>query len=769
MGASPSTARRRPPGAPTPWQWPIALTRYDRTPTLTPAEHAALVTLGWEVRRGQCHDLQRPEWVTIARLVRPLDDARQHVFTPDNPYHHRSACDAVGIILHACATTQQAFWAWSPVTWIEAVLTTSQQAFQRTYPGWIDGAVRPYLVAIAYLLDCFAAFELLGPFNRVALAHRVFSPAHVQQAVEPILTTLRTWGYHSARHTAAIPGLVSALLLHNRSPSLADLTAPVIERFRREDVACPQKGSALYGIHRAIAALGFVDPPVRVTGGHLPQVEGVDPVWLDWVERWTGTSPLTPKVRQTFRTILCKVGRWLRQQHPDIQEPAQWSRDLCAAYIAQVERMRIGEYVQRQAPLTRRLGRPLSARTKAGYIVAVRTFFHDCQEWEWIPRRFDPTRALATPRSIRALTGPNPRVIADDVWAKLLWAGLNLEAQDLPANVGGQFYPLALVRALAFVWLFAGLRSDEMVRLRLGCIRWQPQEGSDPASPQETTSQDAICLLEVPTHKTGSAFTKPVDPLVGRAIAAWEALRPVQPPLLDRRTGESVPFLFCYRARRVAKAYLNQGLIPALCRKAGVPLDDARGRITSHRARATIASQLYNAKEPMTLFELQAWLGHRSPETTQYYARITPTTLAKAYTDADYFARNVRTIEVLIDREVVEQGAAAHGTPWQYFDLGHGYCTYSFFEQCPHRMACARCDFYVPKGSTTSQLLEAKDNLQRMLTAMPLTEEERGAVEEGAEAVERLLVRLADVPTPTGQTPRQLAQRSLPVIQEGKS
>jgi integrase len=747
------------------WQWPMDLTHYDRTPTLTPAEHAALVALGWEVRRGRGHDLQRLEWVTIARLVHPLDDARRSVFTPDNPYHHRSALDAVGIILHACGTTRQAFWAWSPATWIDVVLTASQQAFQRAYPGWIDGAVRPYLVAMAYLLDCFAAFELLGPFNRLALANRVFGPARVQQAVDPILTTLRTWGYHSARHTAEVPGLVSALLLHNRSPHLADLTASVIEHFRRDDVACPQKGSALYGIHRAIAALGFVDPPVRATGARPQPIEGVDPVWLDWVDRWTVTSPLTPKVRQTFRTILCKVGRWLTQQHPNVREPGHWTRDICAAYIARVERMRIGEYVQRQVPLSHRLGRPLSARTKAGYIVAVRTFFHDCQEWEWISRRFDPARALATPRSIRALTGPNPRVIADDVWAKLLWAGLNLEAKDLPANVGGQFYPLELVRALAFVWLFAGLRSDEIARLRLGCIRWQRQEGSDPGQAQEAASQEAICLLDVPTHKTGSAFTKPVDPLVGRAIAAWEAIRPAQPPLLDRRTGESVPLLFCYRARGVAKAYLNQGLIPALCRKAGVPLQDARGRITSHRARATIASQLYNAKEPMTLFELQAWLGHRSAETTQYYARITPTTLAKAYTDADYFARNVRTIEVLIDREAVEQGAAASGTPWQYFDLGHGYCTYSFFEQCPHRMACARCDFYLPKGSTQSQLLEAKDNLQRMLAAMPLTEEERVAVEEGTEALDRLLVRLADVPTPTGQTPRQLAQQSLPVVQ----
>jgi len=30
-------------------------------------------------------------------------------------------------------------------------------------------------------------------------------------------------------------------------------------------------------------------------------------------------------------------------------------------------------------------------------------------------------------------------------------------------------------------------------------------------------------------------------------------------------------------------------------------------------------------------------------------------------------------------------------------------------------MACARCDFYTPKASTRGQLLEAKDNPQRML------------------------------------------------------
>lgn len=63
-------------------------------------------------------------------------------------------------------------------------------------------------------------------------------------------------------------------------------------------------------------------------------------------------------------------------------------------------------------------------------------------------RRFDPARALATPRSVKALIGPAPRVIAADVWAKLLWARLHLEPADL-APRAGYCYPLELVRALA--------------------------------------------------------------------------------------------------------------------------------------------------------------------------------------------------------------------------------------------------------------------------------------------------------------------------------
>ena len=112
---------------------------------------------------------------------------------------------------------------------------------------------------------------------------------------------------------------------------------------------------------------------------------------------------------------------------------------------------------------------------------------------------------------------------------------------------------------------------------------------------------------------------------LARPSRPGQTVRPTQPALRDRKTGEHVDLLFAVRgtADRL-QAYINNTIIPMLARKAGVPAADVRGNITSHRARSTIASQLYNAKEPMTLFELQAWLGHRSPQSTQYYAKISP-------------------------------------------------------------------------------------------------------------------------------------------------
>jgi hypothetical protein len=136
----------------------------------------------------------------------------------------------------------------------------------------------------------------------------------------------------------------------------------------------------------------------------------------------------------------------------------------------------------------------------------------------------------------------------------------------------------------------------------------------------------------------------------------------------------------------------------------------------------------------------------------------------RSYSDAGYFSRNLRAIEVLIDQDKVRSGVGADDS-WKFYDLGHGYCTYDFFDQCPHRMACAKCSFYLPKESTAAALLEGKSNLLRMRQEIPLSEAELAAFDDGVSALESLLSRLASVPTPGGPTPLQLRETALVQIE----
>jgi integrase len=740
--ASCSTPRR--------WQPLLDPAIYDLSPTLSPWECRALKSLTYRdhgrtrTRRllpGNLSDRLR-------RLLTPIEDVLNLTQIRYRGVQHNVAPH----LLRAVHQFQAPYFVWSREQW----LATIRQSPPDHGPG---------LRAVAHLVagkrDLHAA---LSCFDRRHFAQTVLSRDAVENSVRRVEDEMASWGYGSKGTILKTRIALCDLMLRCGSPLLEDLTPEAIATFY--DSGIPK--TVRHGTRQLVRMLvetGVLDsPPIAIDSIGRPKMPtplnnrspGVPTEWANWCQRWLNTSTLGPNTRQTYYYDLLKVGRWLADQHPDVTNPAGWTRELAADWVAAVNRMVVGDWSQgvETAAYRRLLGSPLSARTKAGHTCILRTFFRDCQDWGWIPTRFDPTRALATPRSVYALIGPKPRVIADDIWAKLLWAGLNLTADDLPRNrVTRQgIYPLELVRAVTLLWLFTGLRANEIARLPVGCIRWQHQDGGAAAS--EPRDSDTVCLLDVPVHKTGTAFTKPVDRSVGDAIAVWEALRPTQPQLLDEKTGEMVDYLFVWRHRRMSISFINRTVIQALCRKANVPPRDARGAITSHRARSTIATQLYNAKDPMTLFELQAWLGHRSPNSTQHYAKITPTTLTKAYTDAGYFARNIRAIKVLVDRDAVQSGAAASGTPWQHFDLGHGYCTYDFFEQCPHRMACARCEFYVPKTSTKAQLLESKANLQRMLVEIPLLDDERAAVEDGGAAVDRLLERLADVPTPAAPMPK---------------
>jgi len=289
-------------------------------------------------------------------------------------------------------------------------------------------------------------------------------------------------------------------------------------------------------------------------------------------------------------------------------------------------------------------------------------------------------------------------------------------------------------------------------------MRWQHEDVMIPET-GEILPKDATCFLNVPINKTSTAFTKPVHPLVGKRVNEWERVRPSeQPRAVDQKTGEDVQFLFSLRGTLISRQYINEHLIPLLCRKAGIPEQDSRGQITSHRARATIASMLYNAREPLSIFELKEFLGHKQLSSTQSYLLVDPTKLASKVAKTGYLEQNMATIEVLLDQKAVLSGAAARGEPWKYYDLGHGYCANTFWAECKHRMACARCSYYVPKSSELAHLLEANEHNERLLAEVALRDEERKAAEGDREAFNRLVSELRSVPALDGLSPEQLAE-----------
>jgi hypothetical protein len=269
--------------------------------------------------------------------------------------------------------------------------------------------VRPYLAAHAFLLGGFTAFYRLGSFSRLTLAWRVFGRDRVNSEIGRIRSVLAGWGYRLGRDdNQLLPMVACQVFLLNRSPHLEALSTGLFEQIRRDRLLPAAQGNTLHAMQRAVAGLGFCDPPRSATGRHSARAAGGAQEWAAWADRWHATSTLTPRVRGHVRSTLLKVGRWLEAEHLEAADPARWTRQTCAAWIAALDRMQVGDYAQRTAGLKGRAGKPLEAATKATQLSAVRTFFRDCQEWEWIPRRFDPQRTLATPRSIAALLGPDP-------------------------------------------------------------------------------------------------------------------------------------------------------------------------------------------------------------------------------------------------------------------------------------------------------------------------------------------------------------------------
>ncbi|MEU8784867.1 hypothetical protein [Streptomyces sp. NPDC048637] len=422
------------------WVWPVDGASWDRGSQLSADERAVLVQAGPQLFHSA--RLTRAERAALARLLRPLEQVRSCLWIPDSAGHHRWVdYQVVGMLLTRTAEAGSAWWSWDQSAWTR-VIGPDAQEWSRQWPEQASRACRIRLLAYAYLLGAPVDEALFVRFERLHLARTVFGPEIVDREVETVYGLLRGWGYRlDTAGNRSVRTLIAHAMLLNRSPLLSDMDAALPERLRQAVRSTRRASGDLHSLQRALAALGRCEPPVarnETLVGHLRAQRWTDvpAPWAEMVCRWFDTSTLSRNVRLAYRQDLARVGRWLATEHPQITEPAQWTRATCAAWVATVDRMRIGDYVERTA--TRGVfGDPMSPSTKDSALTASRAFFRDLQEWDWIPRRFDPGRALETPRSIRALLGPNPRVIADEVWAKLLWAGINLTSDDLPTTSSG--------------------------------------------------------------------------------------------------------------------------------------------------------------------------------------------------------------------------------------------------------------------------------------------------------------------------------------------
>jgi hypothetical protein len=628
------------------------------------------------------------------------------------------------------------FWAWQEREWTKL--------YRRCKQDKVAANTLQHVMAMAALLCGVDLPSLRNEerkiIRRYSLAIKIFGRERVDRSIHAVHAQLKRLGYTGYFHPE-VRNALCELFLVNQSAELETLTSGSLESLRAQQCSRSLK-EATFMISHAFVALGIMSRPLQPYAArpriYPTESKTISSEWVSWCRRWHETSTLRLTTRYSTYYRLLVTGRWLQATHPDVSSRDQWSRQLAAEYVAAIGLLRAGQFVVDRR--TKYQDRPLSVSSRLAHISALRCFFTDLLLWELIPYRFDPKQAFRFPRSLGLLRSHNPRIIAEDVWAKLLWAGLNLEYSDLPRSknslgeAAGPRYPISMIRALAIVWLFAGLRKDEIARLRVGCVR-----RSNTKNGKQSEEGPSVCLLEVPANKTSGNYTKPVHGAVGEAIEEWQGLRPVMPPIVDGKTGEMFDVLFGYRGRPLGNVVLNRSVIPMLCRKAGVPGSDVRGHITSHRARSTIATQLYNAKEPMSLLALKEWLGHRRLESTQWYAAVTPDNLTQAYVDAHYFERNVAVVQVLLDRAAIESGAAGKGEPYKYVHLGHGYCANPYWAQCQHRMACQRCDFYVPGNSTKAQALEANEHNQKLLEQIPMTDTERKALTGDHAALEDLV------------------------------
>jgi len=749
--------------SPPPWSMAVRPDQYDCGP-LSPAEQAALAVLV-EGPAPMNSTQRRKAEAALARLFAPLRAVLvlRRTEASLRPLARRIMCQQ----MHQRG---RAFWHWSAPEWGEIIGATYPAFTQVHALGSAHSGVRPHLLDLAYLLcgfDDFGAVWTATAFY--PMARVVFGAAHVDAQIARMDTVLGREGYATGhvslkqRHQA-----LSLLLLLNRSPWLESLTWAVVERAAA--VAFPHTARIIHGkVAAALIALGVLAPrcdPAQKDLFPPGARDGVPDEWYAWYLAWraTGSRGLARRVARGYGIYVLYTGRWLARRHPGIVSPAQWTEDLAlalrTAVLEETNDIFVSAHGAEDLRRRGRLGRPFSHETISQFLAAMRRFFRDLQTKAHgvgeaparrLPRTFDPREALATPTYVeKALAGSEPRDIAPAIWQRLAIQAACLRPEDLPRPYA--YWPFAAVQAMALLWVSTARRPNELLRLRIDCIRaqWEPDMCDDEGAPlppgadivgDERGAQ--VYYLHIPSSKYGGPGWIWIPKYTADAITHWQAERGTdRAPLYDHKDREFAALLFTQRGKHMGLTFLNRRLIPLLCARAGVAPRDAEGAYTAHRGRSARISLLHACG--LELEDLAAYAIHKDTRTIKKYARRHPIHLHRKIARADTLST---VIEGLYDPDAAQQGQPAVRWFLGYdTDGAPQFCGLPAHHTCPHRMDCPHCGLFI--GGEQAQLVHDDPSLLRVTAEVPLTEAQRLLSQGQVAAAERALDALRTLPTP---------------------
>jgi integrase len=753
------------------WKMPIVPDDYDRSP-LTPGEYEAIAWWSVPVHRRDRHSNQT---LIVKDLLARLDQPLVDIYRLRHREHSTEGARALrNFFRQEMYRRGKIYWDWSEEEWVATVGPTSE-ACKATY-GKTIGHYRASIIDAAYLLGGVTDLRSVGIGWQITDAARTYFGTEFTRQRERVLSVLVRKGFTDGRSSVwQLDHGLSMLFVLNRSPFLEDLSEELFASVQPES---EYMQPVYQRIVMCLQHLGLF-PPLpgeMLTVPRLLQDEGMAHEWYEWCLAWYKQNvDLTPRIRRHYMNHLLMIGRWLSKHAPEVTTPEQWTEDLALRFKADLCTWKMGEYASEKGrsllEAKGQLGMPLGPEGIHNYLNSLRRYLIDlCKrphvaasgQARRIQLDFSPQEALATPRPIRqALDRASPRDVDLRVWAKLAIAAATLAQSDLPP---GAMYPLNFYRALSLIWVTSARRPNEIARLRLDCVRrdWDAEMFDEDHHPverlvaSETTGQgkqeesgkknSTICYLQIPSGKNRGPFWIWVPGYVADAIETWKRERPsAQKRLLDQKDREEVEYLFCFRDVRVGSTFINSSLIPALCAKAGVNIEDAKGRITGHRGRSTRLTLL--RKNGVGLDDLAEYAGHANTRTIRRYANQDPIQLHRIIKDADDLSR--------IIEGVVDVQAAAQGLPALRWFIGYDtdgepmYCGNQVYHTCPHRLDCVKCGMFI--GGEKAKLLHEGEATLPVTSKVPMTPIEKCVVdgdEPGAAVCRTALQQEAAPETP---------------------